>query len=206
MDEKIKNGEQPYESTTLTAGADVESESVVESNGSPLGKFKDVKSLMGAYNSLQSEFTKKCQQLSELEKSKNSDNTHSVPFFETQNWQTSLNEFFDKNPQAKQFSKEIALAIVDDKDLQNSTSPLTSAYAKILEKNYENLSNAINNDDFIIKKLSKEAKQNLVDGYLKEISTAPFLMPANSGNSVASENKMPASFSEAGEIAKKLFK
>lgn len=32
-----------------------------------LGKFKDVKSLLDAYNSLQSEFTKRCQRLKELE-------------------------------------------------------------------------------------------------------------------------------------------
>ena len=32
-----------------------------------LGKFKDVKSLLSAYNSLQSEFTKRCQKVKELE-------------------------------------------------------------------------------------------------------------------------------------------
>lgn len=32
-----------------------------------LGKFKDVKSLLNAYNSLESEFTKRCQRLKELE-------------------------------------------------------------------------------------------------------------------------------------------
>ena len=32
-----------------------------------LGKFKDVKSLLSAYNSLQSEFTKRCQKIKELE-------------------------------------------------------------------------------------------------------------------------------------------
>ena len=33
-----------------------------------IGKFKDAKSLLEAYNNLQSEFTRKCQKLSELEK------------------------------------------------------------------------------------------------------------------------------------------
>lgn len=33
-----------------------------------LGKFKDVNALLDAYNSLQSEFTKRCQRLKELEK------------------------------------------------------------------------------------------------------------------------------------------
>ncbi len=32
-----------------------------------LGKFKDVSALLGAYNSLQSEFTKRCQKIKELE-------------------------------------------------------------------------------------------------------------------------------------------
>ena len=34
-----------------------------------LGKFKDVNALLAAYNSLQAEFTKRCQRIKELEKS-----------------------------------------------------------------------------------------------------------------------------------------
>ena len=36
--------------------------------GSTLGKFKDVQTLLDAYNSLQAEFTRKSQKLSELQK------------------------------------------------------------------------------------------------------------------------------------------
>lgn len=36
--------------------------------GSPFGKFKTAESLLDAYNNLQSEFTKKCQKISELQK------------------------------------------------------------------------------------------------------------------------------------------
>ena len=45
---------------------------------SKYGKFKDVESLLSAYNSLQSDYTKKCQTLSALTKSmqeKNSQNS-----------------------------------------------------------------------------------------------------------------------------------
>lgn len=48
----------------------VETEEVVkgENQGEiSLGKFKDVNSLLNAYNSLQAEFTKRCQRLKELE-------------------------------------------------------------------------------------------------------------------------------------------
>ena len=40
-----------------------------------LGKFKDVASLLKAYNSLESEFTKRCQRIKELEGAKSIDKT-----------------------------------------------------------------------------------------------------------------------------------
>ena len=38
-----------------------------EDSSASLGKFKDVNALLAAYNSLQSEFTKRCQRIKELE-------------------------------------------------------------------------------------------------------------------------------------------
>ena len=45
-----------------------------------LGKFKDVNALLNAYNSLQAEFTKRCQRLKELEGAVKADKTE-VPTF-----------------------------------------------------------------------------------------------------------------------------
>ena len=44
-----------------------------------LGKFKDVGALLNAYNSLQSEFTKRCQKIKELESQVNVDDKTNVP-------------------------------------------------------------------------------------------------------------------------------
>ena len=44
-----------------------------------LGKFKDVGALLSAYNSLQSEFTKRCQKIKELESKVNNDDKTIVP-------------------------------------------------------------------------------------------------------------------------------
>jgi len=57
-----------------TAGADEKSTGGIEKAIS-LGKFKDVQSLLDAYNSLQAEFTKRCQRLKELEGLSNFDKT-----------------------------------------------------------------------------------------------------------------------------------
>lgn len=54
------------------AEAEIKEGKVVEENIS-LGKFKDVSTLLSAYNSLQSEFTKRCQKLKELEAKISSD-------------------------------------------------------------------------------------------------------------------------------------
>lgn len=205
MEQKDKIGEQPDLATTLTAGADVENESVVEDLGSPYGKFKDAKSLVNAYNSLQVEFTKKCQQLSALEKLNKNDNVQ-TPFFEEDGWQASLDDFFEKNPKAKEFSKEIANEIVDDKELQQSKSPLDVAYARVLEKNYSSLLDKVDNNNYIESKISSETKQKIVNDYLKDVKKSPFLMSGFGGNVVVSNIAKPTTVYEAGELAKNLFK
>lgn len=66
--EKISN-----EQTEVTTQATVveEEKGVKEKTEVSLGKFKDVNALLNAYNSLQAEFTKRCQKLKELEGSHN---------------------------------------------------------------------------------------------------------------------------------------
>lgn len=62
--------EQVKDEQTLQDSQPAAAEQVKESDSSQevsLGKFKDVKSLIHAYNSLQAEFTKRCQRIKELE-------------------------------------------------------------------------------------------------------------------------------------------
>lgn len=70
--EEIKSGEQPVENLENVQSGIVESDGIgttcLNENTGSLGKFKDTSSLLSAYNSLQAEFTKKCQKLSELSK------------------------------------------------------------------------------------------------------------------------------------------
>ena len=61
--EEILN--EQTQATAQTAGA--EENKGAEKQAVSLGKFKDAESLLSAYNSLQSEFTKRCQKIKELE-------------------------------------------------------------------------------------------------------------------------------------------
>ena len=71
-DEQTAINSQPAEAEQVEKGEEKEAVS--------LGKFKDVKSLIHAYNSLQAEFTKRCQRIKELEGEKEKDDkTVTVP-------------------------------------------------------------------------------------------------------------------------------
>ena len=69
--------EKVNEQTTLKSHtAEAERETGEVRSDVSLGKFKDVNALLDAYNSLQSEFTKRCQKIKELEgKLSSTDNT-----------------------------------------------------------------------------------------------------------------------------------
>lgn len=72
MDENKQTMEQPNDETLANANetySENKNEAAQSHSGSIAKKFKDIKSLEEAYENLQAEFTKKCQRLSELEKS-----------------------------------------------------------------------------------------------------------------------------------------
>ena len=73
--EKLEN-----EQTNLNSQPAVAEEKNGEQSGEvSLGKFKDVNALLSAYSSLQSEFTKRCQRIKELEGALKSDDKDKVP-------------------------------------------------------------------------------------------------------------------------------
>ena len=69
-----------------------------------LGKFKDAESLLKAYNSLQTEFTKKSQRLSEIENSK-------TDFAREEKINEAIRELTKNHNIAQQFSDKIKQAV-----------------------------------------------------------------------------------------------
>lgn len=114
-----------------------------------LGKFKDAQSLYSAYNSLQAEFTRKCQRLSELEKtSVSNQDVQDSPVYKDENWSKQVVEFLEKNQDAKPFAKEICDEIMLNEDLSKSKDALSLAWANVIKKNYKSPSD-VESDDFI---------------------------------------------------------
>ena len=111
-----------------------------------LGKFKDINALLSAYNSLESEFTKRCQKIKELE-------------------------------------EKIKTA---DKD--NSPTEVISSSV----------------DGEKSKGITKEEKEEILKGYLKEIlsSKSKAIVMDDIGTGVKSPTTKPKTIEQAGELAK----
>ena len=213
----MENREQPDE---ILVGLGSEEQLISEAgeqilNGSQ-SKFKDVKSLEQAYLNLQSEFTRKCQRLSELEKSsgdnllesKNLENNK--PFYETESWQESVNNFLKQNPNANEFASEIVNEILKDKDLANNPNSLSIAYNKILASKYIPKQNLLEDEDFINNYILTNEKINekIISNYIEKLNNnIPKVIASSHLSSVGlTPNKKPTTLEEARVLANNMFK
>lgn len=216
--EEIKNlGEQPE----IQNKENVQSEIVEEvkegticpcENESSLGKFKDTTSLLSAYNSLQAEFTKKCQKLSEITKQLNDNQTlnkeESMPVFADANWQENVSNFLSKNTEAQKYSGEIANEILMDKNLQSSPNALELAWARVMQKNYAEPEKLSNDQNFINEKILSrdDVKKQVLEEYFKNLQNVKTPPVITSDGSVASiVEKKPTTMQEAKLAVEKLF-
>ena len=207
-EQKILNGEQP-EFNSLVAGASVESEALLD-DGSPLGKFKDAKSLLNAYNSLQSEFTKKCQKLSELEKQNNNDNVlNETPCYLKENWHSTLAEFLNTHKSAKVFTKQIAEELSKDKVLACGENPLQVAYARVLDKHYKTSDELVKDDNFLDSYLANNPQlvTQIIQKYLCNLTKAPNVISSAKGSAINLSPPIKATnLTEAKDLVQLLFK
>ena len=203
MIEKESFGEQPKE-TPYGVATQIEEKAGL-SDGSPIGKFKDVNMLLSAYNSLQAEFTKKCQKLAEYEKKQ--DNTQ-VPCFDRENWQDSVNDFFTKNPEARELGEEIAQTLSSDKTLALGQSPLYEAYNNILKKKCAENNDFLNDGDKIVDYVLKneDLVGRLIAKFTESIPKTPTLISSKrSSAEVLTPTNKPKNLDEAKEMVNQMF-
>lgn len=216
--EEIKNlGEQPENQNKENVQSEIVEEvkegttCPCENEGS-LGKFKDTTSLLSAYNSLQAEFTKKCQKLSEITKQLNDNQTlnkeESMPVFADANWQENVSNFLSKNTEAQKYSGEIANEILMDKNLQSSPNALELAWARVMQKNYAEPEKLSNDQNFINEKIlcRDDVKKQVLEEYFKNLQNVKTPPVITSDGSVASiVEKKPTTMQEAKLAVEKLF-
>ena len=177
-----------------------------------LGKFKDTESLLNAYNSLQAEFTRKCQKLSELEKANlenvPSEKVEMSPIYTSENWKDNVSTFLKENAEAKEYSGEICNEILKDESLQKSPNALELAWARVMKKEYASPKKLANDQNFISEQIlsQEQVKKQVLEEYFKNLQntkTPPVI--SNSGSVAFATNKTPSNMSEAKQMVEKLF-
>jgi len=172
----IINGEQPNNVEVHAVGTGcVEGTEIHE--GSPLGKFKDSSKLLDAYNELQSEFTRKCQKLSEAEKklqemvmvsnTSNDSITKSNEFA----WNKNISEFLQSHKNASDLVEEITNEIINDESLRLSEDGLEKAYSRVIERKYIPQENLAQDDTFLEKYIysNDKIKEKIIKEYVSTL-------------------------------------
>lgn len=159
------------------------------------GKFKSAEELLKAYNSLQSEFTKRSQKLSEYEKSREAEKS----------WEGKVADFAAKYPVAEKYADELAREIANNEKITEREDCLESALLNVLAGKVKTPEEMAADETVVERVLSAEKnRERIIEQYLEKIrsNAAPTTLPKGGAIPVA-----PASartIREAGEIAIKI--
>jgi len=182
-----------------------ENESINSENSesSIFGKFKDAKTLLNAYNSLQAEFTRKSQKLSEIQKQLDENALFSKS--------DSLENILTDETDLEKYKKEVT-EILDNNNEISSLPNKNFVAVKIIKEAERKIAETLNNQDYIDKYLSSnnKIKDKIISEYLStlnETQAPPKVITGNSSNIYFSPSlEMPKTLKDAGEILSKMLK
>lgn len=216
LENEIINGEQPNDQ--VVHAMEMGKEGTNDQEGSPLGKFKDTKKLLGAYNELQSEFTRKCQKLSEVQKQLEEQNQSQNGTAEIENnskekefaWSNKLENFLQMHKNASGLVEDITNEIINDNDLKDSEDALEKAYMRVMEKNYEPQENLAKNEEFLNKYIysNEEIKDKIIKDYVSSLQDIKSPIQVTSMGQIGSIASTPKfeNLTDANKYVENMFK
>ncbi|MBR5439613.1 MAG: hypothetical protein IKV61_05295 [Clostridia bacterium] len=172
------------------------------------GKFNSLESLVDAYNSLQSEFTRRCQKVKELEREIEISKTSNQPKTELEEndilrEKSAICSVF---PQTKDMVE--SLVEIAEKNGDNQNGRLYRAYAEILLKEKEESEKKLNSLEFLSKQieLNPTLYESVIRSYLERINNQIPSLHLTSGNGTAfiTPPSKPKTLTEAGNLAKEI--
>ncbi len=147
---------------------------------------------------MQSEFTKKCQRLSELEKDK-----VEVNQIQQEKFESDFKSFLLENQEAYSYADEIKSKVLSSDELKNETKPFDKVWKQMI---YQKLSSENKSQEPIVRDFilnDEELKNLVIENYVKEISNkkTPTLFSSHIGEKVTKPSMQKAdSFEQAKNI------
>ena len=187
----------------LEAEPEIQNMQPENSDSSIYGKFKDAQSLLDAYNSLQAEFTRKSQKLSEIQKQFDTNALFSKS--------DSLEEILTDSTDLEKYKKEVTEILEHDLEISNLPNKNFVA-VKIIKEAERKAAETLNNQNFIDKYIesNENLKTKIISDYLSSLNesqAAPKVITGNSSNIYFSPSlNMPKTLKDAGEILSKMLK
>jgi hypothetical protein len=175
-----------------------------KTEGTSYGKFKTKEGLLEAYNALESEFTRRCQRIKELE-------TQLSNRSNDEKWSKKVGELTEKYPVAKEMTAEIGEYIANNKDLLENEDCLEKALLAVLAARYSIMAKGNRTNNAAEEKHSppQDAKLSLkqkAEAVFKSDAVplpVPEILPQG-GELPAAPRVRPKDLREAGEMARKL--
>ncbi|MBO4323654.1 MAG: hypothetical protein J5836_03230 [Clostridia bacterium] len=187
-----------------TAAAD----NVIGGMQSPYGKFKDLNALLRAYDSLESEFTRRSQRLKELEREAeertiaggNALAPDSSPGGTENAYETLIKRF----PRAATFSKEFTAVSEDESQTETN---MERTYIKILENEILKHENKLKDRDFLLGAVREDPtiSEEVVNSYLKKLISSKPKAVFGGGKAMIAPPRRPNDLSEASAMAENYF-
>lgn len=195
------NIQGPSESNTSTI------QKVIDGSENSFGKFKDAESLFKAYNSLQAEFTKKSQRLSELESENRVNQTR--PLSRQEKIEKGIEELVQNYEEAKPFVEQIKANLsVQDADDYNTLAK--KEFVKVLAGSVKTPNDMLNDQEFLTSFVynNESIKEHIITDYLSKLKdTAPIKVSSNfTSNILMSPPNTCKTITEAGRVAKNIIK
>ena len=168
---------QLFEQTQPELEKPEKSEVQVKSEQVSLGKFKDAETLLSAYNSLQAEFTKRCQRVKELE---------------------GMLALSDKTANANANAMPSASQLNTASELVNNVSANQVVPQEVAEGINSSPKNAVSQED------KEQILKEYLKGVAGKKQTA--IIMDGFGSGLKTLAKKPKTFAEAGDIVREMFK
>ena len=170
-------------------------------------KFKSVSELSKAYDNLQSDYTRKCQMLANLQKQVEDNKVKTLP--EEKDFVKNLNKFFEENTQAKDYKDEIVKLVLEDENLKTSLNPFESAWKEFKLKNFKTKRALSEDEDFLNNYIfnNDKIKEKIINEYFSGLTftPSPKLILGNMSKAVTTPPAKPKSLSEASKLVEDIF-
>lgn len=215
MEDENLNLEQPAGVLLKAQGEGISQEDVVGEDlrneaGSKLGKFKDAEALMCAYNNLQSDYTKKCQALSSLQKKVAENESKISPEQKIEQKKLEAKKYFEADSVASEHIDEIANIALQFEGEGFTDNVFDLAWSEYAKKNFVSKNSLAQDEDFLQEFIfnNKKIKEKIVKDYFNSLNfaTNPTLISAQRGaNTILAPQNKPKTIKDATKLVEDMF-